>query len=166
MTTTELIELLKGLEYGGATGEPRKISISVTDKEGCYYPVLDSRSRLIVDGTGDGIAGATLELSIKPMPRAESLPHDDYQLESMNEALVSTNNHLREKVKELELKSSTDRFIIHKMMDAISLQCGRSQEDKQAMLRLLSRVLEVAEHENISEVDIIDQLRSQLEDLS
>lgn len=62
--------------------------------------------------------------------------------------------------------ANIDRFVIHKMMDAISLQCGRSEEDRQAMLRLLSRVLEVAEHENISEVDIVDQLRNQLEDLS
>lgn len=106
MTTTELIELLKGLEFGGATREPRQISISVTDKDGCYYPVLDSRSKLIVDGTGDGIAGATLDLSIEPMPRAESLPYDDYRLESMNEALVATNNHLRQKIKNLELMLS------------------------------------------------------------
>lgn len=59
-----------------------------------------------------------------------------------------------------------DRFVIHKIMDSISLQCGRSEEDRQAMLRLLFRVLEVAEHENISEVDIVDQIRHQFEDLS
>lgn len=59
-----------------------------------------------------------------------------------------------------------DRFVIHKIMDAISLQCGRSEEDRQAMLRLLSRVLEMAEHENIAEADIVDQLRHQFEDLS
>ena len=62
--------------------------------------------------------------------------------------------------------ANIDRFVIHKMMDAISLQCGRSEEDRQAMLRLLSRVLEIADNENISEVDIIDQIRNQFEDLS
>lgn len=102
MTTTELIEILQRLEFGGVTKEPRQVSISVTDKDGCYYPVLNSRSKLVIDGTGDGIAGATLELSISPMPRAESLPYDDYQLESMNEALVSTNHHLRQKIEKLE----------------------------------------------------------------
>ena len=61
---------------------------------------------------------------------------------------------------------NVDRFVVHKIMDAISLQCGRSEEDRQAMLRLLSRVLEVAEHENIGDVDIIDQIRTQLEYLS
>ncbi len=62
--------------------------------------------------------------------------------------------------------ASIDRFVIHKIMDAISLQCGRIEGDRQAMLRLLSRILEVAEHENISEVDIIDQIRNQFQDLS
>ncbi len=102
MTTTELIEILKRLEFGGVTKKPRQVSISVTDKDGCYYPVLDSRSKLVVDGTGDGIAGATLELSINPMPRAELLPYDDHRLESMNEALISTNKHLRQKIETLE----------------------------------------------------------------
>lgn len=62
--------------------------------------------------------------------------------------------------------ANIDRFVIHKMMDAISFQCSRSSEDRQAMLRLLSRVLEIADNENISEVDIIDQIRNQFEDLS
>lgn len=57
-------------------------------------------------GSGDGVAGATLELSIEPIPRSDSLPYDDYQLESMNEALVATNNHLRQKIKNLELMLS------------------------------------------------------------
>lgn len=104
MTTTELIALLQNLELGGVTKEPRQISITVTDKDNCYYPVLDTRSKLVVSGTGDGIAGATLELSIEPMPRAESLPYDDYRLESMNEALASRNKYLLKRVKELELQ--------------------------------------------------------------
>lgn len=102
MTTTELIELLSRLEYGGVTKEPREITIDVTDENGEYYPVLDGRSKLVVVGAGDGCAGASLSLSIEPMPRPATLPHDDHELESMNNALVSENKYLRERVKELE----------------------------------------------------------------
>ena len=59
MNTTELIELLKSVEFG-ASGRPREISIRF-DSEGIYLPYPN----LNIVGTGDGIAGAelTLELS-------------------------------------------------------------------------------------------------------
>lgn len=46
MTTTELIELLKSLEFGGATGRPREISFWIGDKK---YRTLELTS------TGDGL---------------------------------------------------------------------------------------------------------------
>lgn len=59
MNTTELIELLKSVEFG-ASGRPREISIRL-DSEGIFLPY----PKLNIVGTGDGIAGAelTLELS-------------------------------------------------------------------------------------------------------
>lgn len=57
MTTTELMDLLKSVEFG-ASGRPREISIT-TD---CgFYPNPD----ITIHATGDGIAGAELCLSIK-----------------------------------------------------------------------------------------------------
>ncbi|TFJ58783.1 hypothetical protein CKN96_06000 [Carnobacterium maltaromaticum] len=56
MTTTELIDLLKSVEFG-ASGRPREISIT-TDYG--FYPNPD----ITVHATGDGIAGAELCLSI------------------------------------------------------------------------------------------------------
>ena len=59
MNTTELIELLKSVEFG-ASCRPREISIRL-DSEGIYLP----NPKLNIVGTGDGIAGAevTLELT-------------------------------------------------------------------------------------------------------
>ena len=57
MTTTELIKLLKSVEFG-ASGRPREISIS-TENE--FYPNPEMK----IFGTGDGIAGAELCLSVR-----------------------------------------------------------------------------------------------------
>lgn len=59
MTTTELIELLKKHEKGGATGRSRMIDFEIPG-----YGLL-AGPEIIVSSTGDGIAGAeiTLELS-------------------------------------------------------------------------------------------------------
>lgn len=58
MTTTELIELLKSVEFG-ASGRPREISIRL-DSEEIYLP----HPKLNIVGTGDGIAGAELTLEV------------------------------------------------------------------------------------------------------
>ena len=63
MTTTELIELLKSVEFG-ASGRPREISFSVKDdslKEDLYL----SDPEIKINSTGDGIAGAELTLSLE-----------------------------------------------------------------------------------------------------
>ena len=48
MTTTELIDLLKKHEFGGATGKPREISF---DFRGIFIPTPS----IVVDSTGDGL---------------------------------------------------------------------------------------------------------------
>ena len=58
MTTTELIELLKSVEFG-ASGRPREISISL-NSEGMFFP----NPKLNIVGTGDGVAGAELTLEL------------------------------------------------------------------------------------------------------
>ena len=58
MTTTELIELLKKYEFGGISNRPRKISITINDKLFIGEPTIS------VNGTGDGIAGAEIDLGI------------------------------------------------------------------------------------------------------
>ena len=58
MNTTELIELLKSVEFG-ASGSPRGISIRL-DSEGIFLPY----PKLNIVGTGDGIAGAELSLEL------------------------------------------------------------------------------------------------------
>ena len=58
MTTTELIELLKKYEVGGITKRPREISITINDKLFMGNPTIS------VNGTGDGIAGAEIDLDI------------------------------------------------------------------------------------------------------
>lgn len=57
MTTSELIKLLKEVEFG-ASGRPREISIK-TDYG--FYPSPE----IAVFATGDGIAGAELCLSVE-----------------------------------------------------------------------------------------------------
>ena len=58
MTTTELIELLKSVEFG-TSGRPREISISF-NSEGMFFP----NPKFNIVGTGDGVAGAELTLEI------------------------------------------------------------------------------------------------------
>ena len=58
MNTTELIELLKSVEFG-ASGRPREISIRL-DSEGIFLPY----PKLNIVGTGDGIAGTEVTLEI------------------------------------------------------------------------------------------------------
>lgn len=58
MTTTELIELLKSVEFG-ASGRPREISISYNSGK-IFFPEPD----ISISGTGDGIAGAELCLEL------------------------------------------------------------------------------------------------------
>ena len=58
MNTTELIELLKSVEFG-ASGRPREISIRL-DSEGIFLPC----PKFNIESTGDGIAGAELGLEI------------------------------------------------------------------------------------------------------
>ena len=58
MTTTELIELLKSVEFG-ASGRPREISISC-NSENIFFP----DPNISITGTGDGVAGAELFLEL------------------------------------------------------------------------------------------------------
>lgn len=58
MNTTELIELLKSVEFG-ASGRPREISISL-NSEGMFFP----NPKLNIVSTGDGVAGAELTLEL------------------------------------------------------------------------------------------------------
>ena len=58
MNTSELIELLKSVEFG-TSGRPREISIRL-DSEGIYLPY----PKLNIVGAGDGIAGAEVTLEI------------------------------------------------------------------------------------------------------
>ena len=58
MTTTELIELLKKYEFGGISKRPREISITINGKLFMGNPTIS------VNGTGDGIAGAEINLDI------------------------------------------------------------------------------------------------------
>lgn len=56
MTTTDLIELLKKNEFGGATGRPREISFK-------YKNQFLACPEVVVNSTGDGlITEITLEL--------------------------------------------------------------------------------------------------------
>ena len=48
MTTTELIDLLKKYEYGGATGRPREITLTV---DGTFMPY----PHFYVDSIDDGL---------------------------------------------------------------------------------------------------------------
>jgi hypothetical protein len=57
MTTTELIELLKKIEYG-ASGRPRVISLYVDEQ-------FISEPNIKLSGTGDGVAGAEVILKIE-----------------------------------------------------------------------------------------------------
>lgn len=57
MTTTELIELLTGLEFG-ASGRPREISLYV-DRKFLSSPDISFNS------SGDGVAGAELCLAVR-----------------------------------------------------------------------------------------------------
>lgn len=58
MNTTELIELLKSVEFG-ESGRPREISISL-NSEKMFLP----NPEFNIAGTGDGIAGAELTLEL------------------------------------------------------------------------------------------------------
>jgi hypothetical protein len=62
MTTTQLIKLLKSVEYG-ASGRPREISFYREDEDGERN--FMSEPYISIDGTGDGVAGAELILLLK-----------------------------------------------------------------------------------------------------
>lgn len=73
MNTTELIELLKSVEFG-TSGRPREISISFNSGE-VFFPnpklnivgtgeMFLPNPKLNILGTGDGIAGAELTLEL------------------------------------------------------------------------------------------------------
>ena len=57
MTTTELIELLKANEHGGATGRAREISFYINGKNFINEP------KISIAGSGDGLF-TTLELNL------------------------------------------------------------------------------------------------------
>ena len=58
MNTTELIEMLKSVEFG-ASGRPRESSFSFNSEE-----IFFSSPDISISGTGDGIAGAELSLEL------------------------------------------------------------------------------------------------------
>ncbi len=60
MTTTELIKMLKEVEFG-ASLRPREVSLRVND-EYIYEPILT------LDSTGDGIAGAEVCIRVDAYP--------------------------------------------------------------------------------------------------
>ena len=59
MTTTELIELLKSVEFG-ASGRSREISFKIPSKSKTFISNPDIK----VSATGDGIAGAEVTLNL------------------------------------------------------------------------------------------------------
>ena len=62
MTTTELIELLKSVEYG-ASGRSREISFILVGVDDDLYI---SEPIIKLSSSGDGVAGAELTLSLFP----------------------------------------------------------------------------------------------------
>jgi hypothetical protein len=62
MTTTELINLLKKVEFGGS-GRSREITIWTG--EDYTTAVLSENQELVISSTGDGICGAELDLHIR-----------------------------------------------------------------------------------------------------
>lgn len=58
MNTTQLIEMLKSVEFG-ASGRPREISIGYNSGK-IHFPEPD----ISISGTGDGVAGAELFLEL------------------------------------------------------------------------------------------------------
>jgi len=61
MTTTQLIKLLQTVEFG-ASGRPREISLSVFDRKDEDFQLFFSEPEILINSTGDGIAGAELGL--------------------------------------------------------------------------------------------------------
>lgn len=63
MTTTELIKILQKVEKG-TSGRSRNISISRIDDNGELVNVVNESDILTIASTGDGCAGAELNLVI------------------------------------------------------------------------------------------------------
>ena len=74
MTTTELIELLRNYEFGGATGRPREVMFEVNE-------VIYHTDGMRVSGTGDGLfTELFLELpsaDVRENVRGKWLEHKD-----------------------------------------------------------------------------------------
>ena len=68
MTTTELIALLQQIEKG-ASGRSREISIAIKAKNGVVLKDNESlflgNAKIKINGTGDGVAGAEVNLIIE-----------------------------------------------------------------------------------------------------
>ncbi|MBD8348594.1 hypothetical protein [Dysgonomonas sp. HGC4] len=64
MTTTELIKLLQKLEKG-ASGRSREISIYTKDESGEEVCIMRESHTLVFGSSGDGCAGAELQLIIE-----------------------------------------------------------------------------------------------------
>lgn len=69
MTTTDLMNLLKDIEFG-ASGRSREISFEVSE-EYISEPIIT------ISSTGDGIAGAQLCLQIKPLNKGGLVGNHD-----------------------------------------------------------------------------------------
>lgn len=88
MTTTELIELIQRVEFG-ASNRPREIHWSVYDVNGNIKDIAYNVDIKVI-GSGDGVAGADLELLIE-------CEVDDYSQE-----LLEATKALTSRIKELE----------------------------------------------------------------
>ena len=74
MTTTELINILRNNECGGISKKPREISVTINEEY--YMP----NPKIEISGTGDGICGPEIDLSIKSklwIPLSEKLPEEE-----------------------------------------------------------------------------------------
>ena len=63
MTTSDLIRLLEKNEYG-ISGRARELTISIKDSKGERKTILSEKHTLVIESSGDGVAGAELELKI------------------------------------------------------------------------------------------------------
>lgn len=57
-------------------------------------------------------------------------------------------------------------YLVHKIMDAISIECGRSADSKASMLSLLDRIIEVADADGITDDVMTRQVQNMRDDLS
>ena len=119
MNTTELIELLKSVEFG-TSGKPREVSISFNSEE-MFFP----NPKLNIAGTGDGVAGAELTLELTGEVWLEvAIEAAEFYGKGKEERLISYMKDFVSDLNQLEEPETTELDALNRLAESVQFSAG------------------------------------------